>query len=150
MDIRFKKAQKKDCDLLFKWANDPVVRKNSFNSEYIKYENHKKWFKNKLNSENSVIYIAILKEKKVGQIRIDIEGDKGYLDYSIAKKFRGNGYGRQLLVKIIYFIKNNNEINIKKLIGKVKYDNIASKKSFEKAEYKKVKKEKCIKYYKKI
>ena len=33
-----REAKKDDVELLFKWANDPVVRKNSFNESLIAYE----------------------------------------------------------------------------------------------------------------
>ena len=36
-------ADENDMDLLFQWANDPDVRKNSFHSEPISYETHKKY-----------------------------------------------------------------------------------------------------------
>ncbi|GAB6100050.1 hypothetical protein JCM16358_19290 [Halanaerocella petrolearia] len=147
MNISLREVTKNDCDLLFEWVNDPVVRENSFNNEFIKYEEHKKWFKEKFNSSSSFIYIALLNDKEIGQIRIDIEGGNGYIDYSIAKEYRCNGYGSRLLIKIFNFIKKSKNVNIKNLIGKVKYNNLASRKSFEKARYRKLEKEKYIKYY---
>ena len=42
-----------DIKLLFKWANDPEVRLNSFNSKEIKWDEHQKWFKVKIESDSA-------------------------------------------------------------------------------------------------
>jgi hypothetical protein len=44
----FRRAKKEDCELIYKWANDPEVRKNSFSGAAITVENHQKWFESKL------------------------------------------------------------------------------------------------------
>ena len=42
--VYLRAANSDDTDLLYRWANDPVVRKNSFNTDRILYENHVMWF----------------------------------------------------------------------------------------------------------
>ena len=49
MGLYLRKADFKDCDVLFNWANDDEVRKNSFNQNKILYGDHIVWF-------NKVIY----------------------------------------------------------------------------------------------
>ena len=44
-----------DVDLLFSWANDKEVRKNSFSSEPICYEEHLAWFRKKYQERDSQI-----------------------------------------------------------------------------------------------
>ena len=39
-----RKATIEDRDLLFQWANDPLVRKNSFSTAEIAYEEHVDWY----------------------------------------------------------------------------------------------------------
>lgn len=41
--VNLRKAEQSDMDLLFEWANDPAVRKNSFRSDPIPYADHVKW-----------------------------------------------------------------------------------------------------------
>ncbi len=132
-------------DLLYKWANDEDVRKNSFNSDKIDYETHKKWFKEKLNTNKSSIYIYYYNDIPIGQIRLDFDGDKAYISYSIDKVYRGQGHGDNILILI-----ENELINttLKYLYGKVKYNNIASQRKFEKLGFKKVCKEDYIEYIK--
>ena len=145
MEITFKRIQENDCDLLFKWVNDESVRKNSFNSRPITYEDHKKWFNNKLKSNNSLIYICYINGNAVGQIRIDIEEEIGFIDYSIDDNYRGKGYGTQLLIKVLEELVYSS-IKIKKIIGRVKYENIASQRAFEKSGYVCDRKEDYVEY----
>lgn len=147
MDISLRPVKEEDCDLLFNWANDELVRKNSFNTNIITYERHKKWFYDKLNSQQSIIYICCNRKEPIGQIRVDIADSVGIITYSIAREYRGKGYGTQLLIKIVDSIKDSN-IKVDKLIGRVKYDNISSQKAFQKAGYNSMKKEEYIEYYK--
>jgi RimJ/RimL family protein N-acetyltransferase len=135
------------CDLLFKWANDETVRKNAFNIRKISYEEHKKWFKNKIESPNTFIYICYInKEIPIGQIRIDIEDGIGIIDYSIDKEYRGQGYGTKLLEEIVKKLKNEDK-GIIMLVGKVKMENIPSQRAFEKAGYRCDKQKDFVEYY---
>lgn len=134
MCINFRLATEKDCELLFKWVNDPKVRENSFSERMIEYKEHKRWFSEKISSDTTKIFIANKNGKDIGQIRIDIYGNIGIIDYSIAREFRGKGYGVQMLMEIIPVI-NEQEISITKLMGKVKYTNIPSQRAFIKAGY---------------
>lgn len=123
-------ATDNDCDLLFQWANDKDVRTSSFNSEAIKYEEHVKWFKNKIESNDSIIYLFKAYNDKVGVIRLDkIEDNIYIINYSITKEHRKKGYATELLKLIKGKYKNS------LLIGKVKKENIASIKAFIKADY---------------
>lgn len=134
----FRKAVKEDCNLLYEWANEPVVRQNSFNSERIKYEDHVEWFNKKLNSPDSYLYICMDEDKPIGQIRIEVEDGIGLINFSVDSGSRGMGYGKKMLNKIAEVLKED-VIIIEKLIGKVKPENAASRKAFEGAGYKLIK-----------
>ena len=45
LNCYLRKAQWEDMDMLFQWANDVVLRKNSFSMVPIAYEEHIAWFK---------------------------------------------------------------------------------------------------------
>lgn len=134
LNIWLRPAEDKDCDLLYKWANDETVRENAFNTNYIIYEDHKKWFQNKLNSDTTLLFICCLNQEPIGQIRLDMENGNGIIDYSIDKKYRGKGYGTCILKEILKVLTKNN-IRIDKVIGRVKYQNRPSQKAFTKAGY---------------
>lgn len=129
--ITFRYATLDDSDLLFSWANDVFVRKNSFNSDPIIKTDHIIWLDDKLSDPNSNILIILKDSVPIGQVRVDIQENKGFISYSICSNYRGNNLGCECL----NLIKNLFDIN---LVGYVKKDNIASIKAFEKSGYKKI------------
>ena len=80
MTIKLVPVKEEHCDLLFSWVNDEMVRKNSFNTEPITYQEHTRWFKNKLNSDRSFIFICYVGERPVGQIRVDVDNNTGLIN----------------------------------------------------------------------
>lgn len=150
--IYLRKAEWKDVDLLFEWANDREVRINSFNTAPIEYEEHKRWFKNCLQDENVAIYICYFNTQPIGQVRLNCNNETAVISYSIAKKYRGRGFGK-FIIKLIEDEVISMWPNVKVLFGSVKLNNIASQRIFEHNGYrKKVKEEseKIIDYYKTI
>lgn len=95
--IFLREAQSGDAELLFSWANDIDVRRNAFSQHEITWEEHVQWFKRKLNDKDCHIYIAQTDSVPVGQIRLDIEGGKARIDYSVAAQRRGQGIGKEML-----------------------------------------------------
>jgi hypothetical protein len=53
MNIEIRSAAKEDAEYLFKLANDPGTRKNSFNPKPIEWFEHKSWFSEKLQNPNN-------------------------------------------------------------------------------------------------
>ena len=116
---------------MLNWANDETVRKNAFNQEQIKSDQHAKWFANALADPNIIIYILMDNDMPVGQCRLNVEGDTAEIDYSIESSQRGKGLGELILELVISDIHKSN-YKIDKLIGKVKSSNGASQHCFEK------------------
>ena len=65
----------------------------------------------------------------VGQIRLTINGDEAEIGYSIAKEFRGKGYGHRILQLASEKMKKEH-CEIKRLIAKVKPENMTSNRLF--------------------
>jgi len=124
MELRLAKSE--DSKVLFNWANDKVVRYNSLNVEPVSWENHQKWFNNKLHSV-SKIYLLFNNKVPIGQIRFDFLDDYWFIDYSIDEKYRGKGFGKIILELAI---RNFNQGDMLKAI--VKNENISSLKVFQK------------------
>lgn len=127
--IVLRRAENTDIDLLYKWANDPIVRTNSFNTEPIPYENHVKWFNRIMEDPNVLQFVLMDDNLPVGQIRLNIDGKEAEIGYSIASEFRGRGYGHMILQLIGEEVKANHP-EIDKLVAKVKPDNAASNRLF--------------------
>ena len=108
--LTFREANENDTQLYFDWANDPVVREQSYNSNPINFENHKKWFESKINDCSCLMFI-FQNEKKlnIGQIRIQKENNKeALIGISIASDFRGRGYAKDMLqIASDFFLKSN-------------------------------------------
>lgn len=125
-------AELSDVDLYYKWANDLLVRQNSFNSEEINYQQHVNWFTNKLNSSECYFFLFLNYQNiPVGQIRIDESNNEKIIGISIDENFRGKGYGVEMLNMACfhYLSKFPNE----EIIAYIKENNIASINQFSKA-----------------
>lgn len=125
--IMLRRCTYSDMDIIYKWINDDEVRNNSFNSDYIEYETHVKWFNEKINSNNIYMYIILNNNKEIGTIRLEKHNSKAIISYLISNEYRGKGYGN----KVIDLIKKEAIINnIDILEAIVKKDNIASRRIF--------------------
>lgn len=125
-----------DMDLLFTWANDPLVRKHSFSSHEIGYEEHKQWFAHILSSDDCRQYIYMYDARPAGQIRLEASGGgknmNVVISYSVCAEQRGLGHGRRMLLLACEQAALDFPRAIR-LIGKTKPENAASQKAFRKA-----------------
>ncbi len=129
-----RKATMNDMNLIFEWANDPVVLNNSFHSETIPYDSHKQWYTSIMQNDSVLQYILMDDEIPVGQIRLNIQDGDAEIGYSIASEHRGKGYGRRMLQLVAEEVAKNHS-EIRSLVAKVKPDNTVSKKIFEREGY---------------
>lgn len=129
--LKFRKAVLGDSSVYFDWANDLLVRNQSFNSEYIIWEDHCKWFLNKINDE-SCLMLIFQEISYIGQVRIQEENDKNaIIGISIGEEHRSKGYAKIMLeLASDYFLSKKTEFCIHAYI---KIQNLNSKFSFEKA-----------------
>lgn len=127
--LKVRKATKDDLMLCFHWANDPMVRQQSYNTAPIALENHTKWFTNKIKSSNSIIYIMELEETPIGQIRFDMADEVATISYALDKDYRGRGLGEGILRAGIAALKRE-KLELKNIQGFVKKNNIPSQKAF--------------------
>jgi len=120
-----------DSLLLFDWANDPEVRRNSFNSDPISLEIHQIWFRNKLQDPDCVIYIAEVNKIAAGMIRYDIVEQTATISYLLTQDFRGKGLGTLLLQQGLEALLVHKP-TIEKAIGYIQEINLASISAFKK------------------
>lgn len=122
-----RKADIKDCQLLYCWKNNPAVRRASFKQEKIQLNNHIHWLASALNNPDIKIHIMEKDSSPVGMYRLNFDGDTATIDITVDQKFRGQGIGKIIIRKIIL---NAKKIGVKKLIAEVKENNLPSKKLF--------------------
>lgn len=123
-----------DLDLLFDWANDPDVRKNSIHTSVISYEEHQGWFREKMLSTNSDLFIYCKENENIGHIRLDYKLNTAIINFSIDKNYRGKGHGTNML-KLAERIIRENKNDITCLEAVVKKNNLPSQMSFLKLDY---------------
>lgn len=110
----------------FEWTNDSEVRKSSFSSDQVDWHDHFNWFKHKIESKDSLLYVLIFRKNAVGQVRLDKNEDYWILGYSIDKRYRK----RKMAVRMLEALYSNH--TDKKIIAYVKPTNIGSLKIFRK------------------
>lgn len=134
--LRLRKPTINDMELYFNWANDADVRQQSYNSNPINLENHKKWFESALKNEAYFMCVFQNSDKEdIGQVRIQKQNYKeAIIGISITSEHRGKGYAKEmLLLATDAFLKSNKGFLINAYIKKI---NLSSKFSFEKAGFK--------------
>ena len=99
--LELKEINSEDKDLMFGWANDSLVRKNSFKKKKIKYSDHIKWLKKKIISKKTLIFKLLLNNIPIGQVRYDKKNNYYEIDYSIDEIFRNYGFGKIIIKKSI-------------------------------------------------
>lgn len=131
--IELRKSDISDANLLFRWANEEQVRENSINQEKIVWKNHLVWLQKVFGSSFFEIFILEKDNIALGQIRIEYL--KGYweIDYSIDKTFRGRGYGKIIVKKLL------ERFPERSFKAKVKETNHISRKIFELLLFRKIK-----------
>jgi len=122
-----------DVAVYFEWVSDEVVRQQSFHSEPILWEDHQRWFKEKLLQQSCFMFVMEADQLPVGQIRFDIENNIAYIDYSLEKAVRGKHWGAVLVSQGIELLSNNRNLIFQ---AEVKQENIASAKIFLKLGFK--------------
>lgn len=153
MGYYLREIEPKDVDLIYKWANDPTVRANAFNTEQIPYDTHRMWFAKMLADRDILKYILCDDSRKeapeIGQIRLAIEGEKAVISYIIDGSMRGKGLGTRMVLMAEEKARDMRP-DVIYCVGQVKHDNIASSRVFEKCGYDEQYFEKYMEYTKRI
>jgi endonuclease IV/RimJ/RimL family protein N-acetyltransferase len=133
--FRLREVSDGDCELVWKWANEPIVREASFTSGLIQWEDHVKWFQSKICDPQCKFYIAVSDdETTMGQVRFDMEGDTAVISISLSHMFRDKGYGSRLIRIASQELFSTSDV--KTIRSYVKHVNNSSIYSFKKAGFK--------------
>ena len=91
-------ASAADRELLFRWANDAEVRRNSFHPDTIRWDEHVSWFDRTLVGDHRVIWVLEIDGVPAGQARYELVAPGiAEVGISIASEFRGRGHAAELL-----------------------------------------------------
>ena len=129
-EINLRDVAVDDKDFLFGLANDKGCRENSLDQRYISLGEHEEWVKETLRSDVRKIYILENDRGRIGQGRLEAEGDRCRMSYSIIPEQRGCGYGRYLLGHLCLMIEDVFP-QCRIAYGEVLRKNVAFQKIFE-------------------
>lgn len=130
--LTLRPVQEQDCEIIWKWANDPEIRSVSFSSEPIFWEEHVRWFKAKLNDPGCIFYVSLNSENDpIGQVLYDVEGDEAIVSISMDRRYRGKGYGSMVLWLSVQKLFDVSDVGV--IHAYVKEDNESSVRAFVKA-----------------
>ncbi len=129
-DLKLRKAGLEDCEDILAWRNDPISRKNSFNSEAISYTDHQHWFDRTLRNEKKLMFIAEdLNSNKLGIVRLDcIDNGLYEVNVNLSPEYRGKSWGNKILKEASKLVKG-------KLVARIKSSNVASIRAFQNCGY---------------
>jgi hypothetical protein len=73
--FNLREITKSDWEILLEWRNDKITRQNSFNTELVSINDHKKYINHTITNPNRRLFILEYNEIPVGTIREDkLEG----------------------------------------------------------------------------
>lgn len=128
--VSLRPARLSDAVVYFAWANEIEARQNSLSVEDIDWNEHKDWFRNRISSRDSRLFVLETSAGlPIGQIRFDRLEDENYrLSYALDPLVRGRGLARIIIKGGMQLMALSGAA---KLIAEVKASNTRSVRVFE-------------------
>jgi RimJ/RimL family protein N-acetyltransferase len=137
-----------DSKDIFEWRNDDHTRAMYVNGERITWEDHKIWYAKILESKKSIIYLGKDEERKtsIGMVRFDIGNNNknSVVSINLNPIWRGKNVSVELLSSAI---KQFRLIHHLPVMAKVKKENMASIKCFERCLFEMTNQDEDFNYY---
>ena len=134
--IRLRRANINDMDVLYLWQTNSKTRRFFHNSDIPNYDEHKKWFKEKLNMVDCFFEIILHGEIPAGVVQLDKVSEDSY---KVSLYIAPDKYGLGLAKAGFELIKNL--VPDYKILAYVHEDNVAIKNILLFSGYKKSKKD---------
>jgi len=131
---------------LFDLVNDSEVRRNSFSTDPISLEEHTRWLQKVLDDSSVQLYtVRSNTHELIAQVRFNKIDKKAIISLSISQDFRGKSLATKIIRKgCEIFLTSHPKALIE---AQIKEENIASQKSFAKADFDCYKREEKTLYY---
>lgn len=96
--LRLREVRFADRKLLFEWANEEETRRASIAGDRIPWDRHVEWFEERLKAPGCHFFLGLdVEDVPVGTVRFDVMGGEAEISVSVAKPWRGRGFGRALI-----------------------------------------------------
>lgn len=129
--VRLRPATPEDALALWQWRNDPEVRRASFAQEPVPLEEHRRWLAETLGRADRRLFVALLDGEAVATARLDLTAEEAVVSLTVAPERRGLGLGPAVLDALA--AEAFGRLGLRKLVARVKGDNLPSRRAFERA-----------------
>ncbi len=130
--IAVRPATTDDAVPIWRLVNDPVVRSHSFTPETIPLDRHLEWFRGKLVSPGTRVWVLELARTLAAEVRYDrVDEETAEVHFAVVPALRGRGLGATALR--LTWDAACRELRVKRVRGLVFRGNVASARAFEKA-----------------
>ncbi len=143
MRVYLRALEYEDCDILYKWRNDPEVSKYlGGNVYFVSKAREKKWLDELILDDKENLRLGICIEKNrnyIGNVNLTkIEWINRKAEFSIfigTKEERGKGYGKEATILMLHH--GFTQMNLNKIYLYVNYDNVNAIKLYKTLGFKK-------------
>jgi RimJ/RimL family protein N-acetyltransferase len=132
--IQLRQAVLEDAEMVFQWRNDPFILVRGSSQRAVQWDEHLKWFEETIKGNHRKMFILLKDDYPIGQVRFDCFNEHVcIISVYLLHGFTGKGYG----VDAIRYgcIEVFRLWDIQKVIACVRYDNVAARSAFIKAEF---------------
>ena len=96
-EIRLRPAEEEDIVLYYDWAGEHGARREGRHRDLLLWEQHKRWFQEKLDDPCSRLFVVEANGLPLGQIRFDRDQEEVRVDYSLDPLAHGRGWAAHLV-----------------------------------------------------
>jgi RimJ/RimL family protein N-acetyltransferase len=129
--VTLRPAELADSQNIWSWRNDEETRQASFDSSYIEFSDHERWFAASFRNPKRKIYVVIADGRDVGVVRLDVNERQAVVSIFLAPGCRGRGIGPEALRLVE--ARAAEELGLDGLIASVKPENYPSLSAFKAA-----------------
>jgi len=131
--IAFRRAVESDAQWIWELSNDAVVRRASFNTGLIPWDDHLLWLRRKLADPACTLLVV---ESDVGvrvaQCRFENNGDAAKISVSLHECIRGSGWGAAIISAACAWYSGNID-ECRPVVAEIREQNSASLRAFNRA-----------------
>jgi UDP-2,4-diacetamido-2,4,6-trideoxy-beta-L-altropyranose hydrolase len=134
--LKIRDIKMDDCRDIWRWRNNPEVRKMCYETKSIRYSEHRKWFNSKISNVSTGFFIVENGDKqKIGQVRFEKNGkNSSCININLNPDFFGKGLGGKIIKYATRYFMNKFP-EVKDITAEIIEGNIVSEKAFKKAGY---------------
>jgi RimJ/RimL family protein N-acetyltransferase len=140
VQVIVREVTREDRKALFEWRSDQTLTSVHPSTVHLAYREHCRWFDYLLNDPDSLFFVGVLETLRIGGVRFTRQPRDVFEVHMFLKpSFAGKGYGTILLKESLAYL---TEIKgPQKIFARVKYLNLATRRTFENAGFKLVSEE---------